>query len=85
MRTTVTIDDNLLARTKDEARQQGKTLGQVIEDALRLAFSERRTNDRAPTKLPVFRGGSGLRPGIEPTTRGLLAALDEDQPLDRIR
>ncbi|MGI8755640.1 MAG: ribbon-helix-helix protein, CopG family [Acidimicrobiales bacterium] len=85
MRTTVTIDDALLARTKDEARQQGRTLGEVIEDALRLAFSESRTRDRRPTKLPVFAGGTGLRPGIEPTTRGLLAALDEDQPLDQLQ
>jgi len=35
MRTTLSVDDNLLAAAKRRARERGQTLGRVIEDALR--------------------------------------------------
>lgn len=84
MRTTVTIDDQLLDQAKDRARQQGQTLGQLLEDALRETLAQDRATP-APVTLRVFRGGGGLMPGVEPTTRGLLAAADEGIPLDRQR
>jgi len=85
MRTTVAIDDNLLAAAKERARERGLTLGQLVEDALRLeaAHAEQR---RPGPPIPVFRGGGGLRPGIDPTSnRSMLEALDEGVPLDKLR
>ena len=38
MRTTIDIDDQLLVYAKQQAAQQGCTLKQVIEDALREFF-----------------------------------------------
>ncbi|MGH9111707.1 MAG: CopG family transcriptional regulator [Acidimicrobiales bacterium] len=84
MRTTVAIDDHVLAAAKRRARQQGVTLGRLMEDALRSALARGRESDRP--RIPVFRGGNGVRPGIDVTSnRAMLEALDEDQPLEQLR
>ena len=90
MRTTVSISDELLAAAKRRAHERGETLGEVIDAALRreLAVPEQRGPRPA---VPVFRGGSGPRPGIDLTSnRALHEALDEgpfdeDRDLDALR
>lgn len=62
MRTTINIDEQLLMYAKLQATQQGCTLKQVIEDALREFFS-RHSLDRDPVKLETV-SGAGLKPGI---------------------
>ena len=62
MRTTVDIDDQLLLYAKHQAVQQGCTLKQVIEDALRDFFSHQ-TLQRKPVSLETF-SGAGLKPGV---------------------
>lgn len=65
MRTTIKIDDRLLAEAKARAADSGRTLNAVVEDALREAFARRAAADLAPRpKLPVFRGGR-LAPGVD--------------------
>ena len=65
MRTTIKIDDRLLAEAKTRAADSGRTLNAVVEDALREAFARRAVADRPPRpKLPVFRGGR-LLPGVD--------------------
>ena len=65
MRTTVRLDEELLARAKQFAIRTGATLTAVIEDALRKHLSgPRELRRRVPLKLPTFRGG-GLRPGVD--------------------
>ena len=84
MRTTVTLDDEIVARAKRRARERGITVSALIEAALRrdLAREER----PAPPQIPVRRGGSGPRPGVDLTSnRALAEVLDEGQPLDRLR
>lgn len=50
-----------------------------------MTFGCRPTPADVPV-VPVFRSGNGLRPGVDATsTRALLEALDEDQPLERLR
>jgi hypothetical protein len=85
MRTTLSIDDELLGRARDRARAEGVTLGKVVEDALRRALS--RPVDTPPAQpLPVFAGGSGPRLGIDlESNRALHEALDEGLTLDRLR
>lgn len=63
MRTTINIDEQLLAYTKLQAVQQGCTLKQVIEDALREFFSRHRLQ-QDPVKLETV-SGAGLKPGID--------------------
>ncbi len=84
MRTTVSVDDNLIAAAKRRARERGQTLGQVVEDALRCELAAPARREGLP--LPVFHGDGGVRPGVDVTTnRGLREALDEGQALDELR
>lgn len=85
MRTTVTIHDELLESAKLRARERGLTLGGLIENALRRELSVR---DRPVelTPLPVFKGGKGLRPGVDITSnRALYELLDEGVPFEQLR
>lgn len=85
MRTTVAIDDHILASAKQEARRRGLTLGDLIEEALGRELSRRGEVAPRPA-VPVFRGGQGMRPGIDVTShRAILEALDDDQPLEQLR
>ena len=62
MRTTINIDDQLLMYAKVQATQQGCTLKQVVEDALREFFS-RHNIERDLIQLETF-SGAGLKPGV---------------------
>lgn len=85
MRTTIALPDQLLKTAKREARRRGLTLGRLIESALRRELS-RRSEARPGPAVPIFRGGQGVRPGIDLTSnRALLEALDERQPVERLR
>lgn len=57
MRTTVKIDDHLLAEAKSQAARSGRTLNEVVEDALRESFGrrDRAVRERA-VDLPTFSG-----------------------------
>ncbi len=63
MRTTVKINDRLLVEAKTRAAQSGRTLNEVVEDALREAFA-RRGGPSPRVDLPVFRSGR-LMPGVD--------------------
>lgn len=63
MRTTIKIDDQLLVEAKTRANLTGRTLNQVVEDALREAFA-RREASASRLELPVFTGGR-LMPGVD--------------------
>lgn len=85
MRTTVSIDDQLLRAAKRRARQAGLTLGRFIEAALRRELARSPSAEGRP-EIPTFRAGTGLRPGIEATsTRALLEALDRNAPVDKLK
>jgi len=75
MRTTITIDDALLVEAKTRAATSGRTLSQVIEDALRAAMARTSADVRRP-ELPVFRGRR-LLPGVDlDDTAALLDRMD---------
>ena len=56
MKTTLNIDESTMARMKDEARSQGRTLTELVEMALRL-FLQRPKQVRNLPPLPRFSGG----------------------------
>jgi hypothetical protein len=65
VRTTIKIDDALLAEPKLRGADSGRTLDGVVEDALRESFAPRAVADHAARpQLPVFRGGR-LVPGVD--------------------
>jgi len=65
MRTTIRLEDDLVARAKQLAAKTGRTLTAVIEDALRAALAMGRPpGGRKPIELPTF-GRGGLLPGVD--------------------
>ena len=65
MRTTVTLDDQLLREAKSLAARTGVTLNSVIENALREALARRNAGTRREkVTLRTFRG-HGLQPGVD--------------------
>ena len=65
MRTTIRLNESLLAEAKKLALSTGRTLTAVIEDSLREALARNaRPRRRRKLKLPVF-GGRGLQPGVD--------------------
>ncbi len=85
MRTTISIHDELLKSAKLRARERGVTLGTLVEDALRRELSLR-DEPAAAVELPVFRGGTGPRPGLDLTSnRAIYEFLDEGVELDKRR
>lgn len=65
MRTTIKIDDRLLAEAKARAATSGRTLSAVVEDALSQALSRRgRSGSGGRVELPTFPGGR-LLPGVD--------------------
>jgi Arc/MetJ family transcription regulator len=64
MRTTVKIDDQLLAEVKAQAARSGRTLNEVVEDALRESLARRDRSVHEPiVELPTFSGR--LKPGVD--------------------
>lgn len=78
MRTTVSIDDELLRQAKVEAARSGRTLSDVVTDALRVLLARQEERGTA-VALPVF-GGSGLRPGVDLEDKDGLATLMDEAP-----
>jgi hypothetical protein len=65
MRTTIRLDDYLLEEARTVAAASGRTLTELIEDALREALARRRRGaGRARLALRTF-NGNGPRPGVE--------------------
>jgi hypothetical protein len=78
MRTTIRLDDDLLAEIKQVAARTDRTLTAVIEDALReMLARQQRTEKRGPVRLTTVRGG-GLQPGVDLDDSAALLSLMEE-------
>jgi hypothetical protein len=82
VRTTVNIDDGLLGRAREVAVRTGRSLGDVVDDALRVLLIERHEAERGAVDLPTS-GGSGLQPGVDLEDKEALAELLGDNRLPR--
>ncbi|HUG24367.1 type II toxin-antitoxin system VapB family antitoxin [Piscinibacter sp.] len=80
MKTTLNIDDELLAQAKARAALERKSLTRLIEEGLSLRLrSGGRPLGKSARTLPVFARGTGLRPGVDPTSnQSMLDAADAD-------
>ncbi|MEX2606802.1 MAG: DUF2191 domain-containing protein [Kiritimatiellia bacterium] len=64
MRSTISIEDELLARAKEKALNRKCSLGEVINEALLISFSqESQSSTEQPFRLTTC-GGKGMHPGI---------------------
>ena len=66
MRTTVTIQDGLLAKAREASMRRNCSIGEVIDDALRSSLVAQPKSARQTARRPLktFRG-TGLQPGVE--------------------
>ena len=66
MRTTVSIDNDVLADAKRRAADEGRTLGELITEALRERLARRPPGPRDRYR-PVTCGEGGPLPGVDIT------------------
>ncbi len=77
MRTTLAIDDDIVAAAKHLAERDQKTLGEVISELARLGLA------RSSRSAPAVRNGITLLPsrkGAAPVTMALVNQLRDEQP-----
>lgn len=84
MKTTLDLNDTLLATAKVVAARKRMTLTRLIEEGLQLrlrAAGRSRGGKATAPAIPVYRGRGGLRAGIDPSrNRALLDAADDPAP-----
>jgi len=59
MKTTLVIDDTVMARLKRESARTGRTMSELVETALRRMLQARPDAAELPP-LPSFKGGGAL-------------------------
>ena len=59
MKTTLNIDDKVMADLKREAARQGRTMSELVESALRLLLRSHRKRPKI-VALPTFHSGGAL-------------------------
>jgi hypothetical protein len=76
-RTTIRLDDQLLAEVKALAARNGTTFTSVVHDALRERLArDRQARPRKRVRLPVFTG-RGLQEGVDLDDSAALLELME--------
>ena len=79
MKTTLDIDDELLARAKALSARERTSVTRLIEEGLRLRLRgpTRRVRRAAPA-LAIHRGKGGMVEGVDPrSNRAMLDAADD--------
>ena len=80
MKTTLDLNDQLLADAKALAAQQRTSLTRLIEEGLQLRLRAQSAGRKhGHTRLPVFKGRGGLVAGVDPrSNKAMLEALGDD-------
>jgi len=79
MKTTLDINDQLLADAKALAAQQRTSLTRLIEEGLRLRLRTQAASPSGKLRLPVFKGRGGLVAGVDSlSNKSMLTALGDD-------
>ena len=63
MRTTILLDEDVLKRIKTILKKEGKTMREVVNTALRKAFSIENKPSSTPYKVESF--NSKFKPGVD--------------------
>ncbi|MBM3499600.1 MAG: CopG family transcriptional regulator [Armatimonadetes bacterium] len=74
MRTTLDVDDEVIAAVRSLARQRGRTMGQVVSDLVRQALAPRPAQE-VRNGVPLF----APPPGRGPATMELVNALRDGE------
>ena len=80
MKTTLDINDALLANAKALAAKQRTSLTRLIEEGLELRLrSTRNSRESRRRVIPVFKGRGGLVAGVDPASnKSMLDAAGDD-------
>ena len=74
MRTTLAIDDDILAAAKEMASSEGKSVGEVISELARNALRPATTRRKSRNGVPLL----PVRPGAPRVTSELVRQLQEE-------
>ncbi len=84
MRTTVDIDDDLLAEAKAVAVRERRSVRSLIEEGLRKVIRPVAAKDRGKGfDLPVSSAGGGVMPGVDFSKHSALLDLMDEADLTR--
>jgi hypothetical protein len=80
MKTTLDINDSLLANAKALAARQRTSLTRLIEEGLQLRLRSPHASTKAvKRKIPVFKGRGGLVASLNPNSnKAMLEAAGDD-------
>jgi hypothetical protein len=79
MRTTLTIDDHLMAELKERAHREGVPLKQIVNQTLRRGLDTNRQPDkRKPYRATTYAMGQPLVPSLDKSL-ALAAALEDEE------
>jgi hypothetical protein len=76
MRTTLTIDDDVLSAAKERARLERKTVGEVIPALVRQVVQSPVSFSRTRSAIPLL----PIRPDAKPVTLRLVNRLRDELP-----
>jgi hypothetical protein len=76
MRTTLSIEDDVLAAAKDIADRQGKTVGEVISALAREALRPKEATKKTRNGVPLL----PVKPDSTPVTPELVSKLLDELP-----
>ena len=80
MKTTLGLNDRLLAEAKAFAAEHDTTLTRLIEEGLQLRMRTKPSNKkRGAVRFPVFNGRSGLAGGVNPLSNKCLFEASESE------
>lgn len=81
MKTTLDIDDRLLMEAKALGARERKSLTKLIEEGLSLRLRPKQAQaGKIKIDLPVFKGGGGFAPGINPLSNKSIYDAEDDLP-----
>lgn len=72
MRTTLDLDEDVLAAVRSLARAQGRSLGSVLSELVRRGLAPARQLQHGPGGFPTFEAPSGAAPLTIEAVRAVL-------------
>jgi hypothetical protein len=77
VRTTISIDDQVFRDAKRQAAEEGRTLGDLVTEALRARLALRQATNEKPWE-PLTYGDGGPLPGIDITNNAAVRDAMDD-------
>jgi len=74
MRTTLSIDDDVLSAAKELAAKDGKTIGEVLSDLARQALRPAKSSGRTRNGVPLL----PVQPDAKPVTLDFVNQLRDE-------